>query len=215
MATNMKHLFATMLCFVVCLQAGRAQNAVENIRQRYNAMKELIANHSGEADTSGADYGAFYHLTGTFNLPATGGHTEDTYLYFEDEEDPKEEKIYLPHRLTFATTRYNFAARVYYEEYLYDADGKVAFIYAHDPMTALEDDEQDMEYEFRFYMEKGRVVKGIIRRKNYDEEAFHDVWQGTRLPEKYTQLHKSFMGNAAQLAELFNDIEKRTYNYAE
>ena len=82
-------------------------------------------------------------------------------------------------------------------------------------MTALEDDEQDMEYEFRFYMEKGRVVKGIIRGKNYDEEAFHDVWQGTRLPEKYTQLHKSLMGNAAQLAELFSDIEKRTYNYAE
>lgn len=205
----------TILCLAACLQGAWAQNAVENIRQRYNAMKELIASHSGEADTNGADNGTFYHLTGTFNLPATGFHTEDTYLYFEDEEDPTEEKIYLPHRLTFATTRYNFAPRVYYEEYLYDADGRVAFIYAYDPMMAFDDDEQDMQYEFRFYMEKGRVVKTIVRKKSYDEEAFRDVWQGNQLPKKYERAHSSLVANAAQLATLFKDIEKRTYSYAE
>lgn len=205
----------TILCLAACLQGAWAQSAVENIRQRYNAMKELIASHSGEADTDGADNGTFYHLTGTFNLPATGFHTEDTYLYFEDEEDPTEEKIYLPHRLTFATTRYNFAPRVYYEEYLYDADGRVAFIYAYDPMMAFDDDEQDMQYEFRFYMEKGRVVKTIVRKKSYDEEAFRDVWQGNQLPKKYERAHSSLVANAAQLATLFKDIEKRTYSYAE
>ena len=212
---NMKCRIVILLCLVVCLQTSRAQNTVESIRQRYNAIKEYIANHSGDGDTNGAYYGDFYHLKGSFNLPATGGHVEDTYLYFEEEEDPTEEKIYLPHRLKFATTHFNFAARKYYQEYLYDSDGQVAFIYAYDPMTSFEGDAGDMEYEFRFYMNKGRIIKAIIKRKNYDESEFHEVWQGSRLPEKYANLDRAYMGSARQLADLFSDIEKRTYNYAE
>ena len=64
-------------------------------------------------------------------------------------------------------------------------------------------------------MEKGRVVKTIVRKKSYDEEAFRNVWQGNQLPKKYERAHSSLVANAAQLATLFKDIEKRTYSYAE
>ena len=208
----MKPRIIIMLCFMACLQGAMAQNTVESIRQRYQSMKEYISTHTDQNLNDGAEFGEFYHLNVRQWLPATGGHLEDTYFYWGEVED-NEDLVYPDHYLEFVTTRYNFAARNYYEEYLYDADGNVAFIYAYDPMKAMEDGADDKEYEFRFYMNKGRLIKGIIMQKGYEQQAFKEEWQGTKLPAKYADVYSGYMASANQLKELFVNIEKRSYSY--
>lgn len=208
----MKPRIIIMLCLMACLQGAMAQNTVESIRQRYQSMKEYISTHTDQNMNDGAEFGEFYHLNVSQWLPATGGHLEDTYFYWGEVED-NEDLVYPDHYLEFVTTRYNFAARNYYEEYLYDADGNVAFIYAYDPMTAMEDGADDKEYEFRFYMNKGRLIKGIIMQKGYEQQSFKEEWQGTKLPAKYADKYAGYLASAKQLSELFANIEKRTYSY--
>ena len=208
----MKQRIFILLCLVACLQVAMAQNTVESIRQRYNAMKEYIASHNGENQNDGAEFGEFYHLKASQWLPATGGHIEDTFLYW-DEVEGDEEQIYPDHRLKFVTTRYNFAARQYYEEYLYDTNGNVAFIYAYNPMLTIDGDSEDMEYEFRFYINKGRLLKGIVKQKGGAQQSYKEVWQGTKLPAKYDDEFSTYMAHANQFPELFVNIEKRTYSY--
>lgn len=208
----MKPRIIIMLCFMACLQNAMAQNTVESIRQRYQSMKEYISTHTDQNLNDGAEFGEFYHLNVRQWLPATGGHLEDTYFYWGEVED-NEDLVYPDHYLEFVTTRYNFAARNYYEEYLYDADGNVAFIYAYNPMTAMEDGADDKEYEFRFYMNKGRLIKGIIMQKGYEQQTFKEEWQGTKLPAKYADVYSGYMASANQLKELFVNIEKRSYSY--
>ena len=85
----MKKRIIALLCFAACLQVGWAQNTVESIRQRYNAMKEYIATHQGNDQYDGAEWGNWYHLEVRQWLPGTGGHVEETYFYY-DEEEPED-----------------------------------------------------------------------------------------------------------------------------
>lgn len=208
----MKKSLVTWFCFMVCMQAAWAQNTVESIRQRYLSIKESIASHSGNNRDDGADFGEYYHLEANQWLPGTGGHKEDTYLYWDEAEAETEEGvIYPPHHVKFVTKKFNFAAREYYQEYLYDADGSVAFIFAYDPMTRMEGEDVDMQYEFRFYLNKGRLIKGIVKRKSYQEKAFKEVWSGAKLNSLYAVNFDEYMRVAKQLRELFIHIEKEAY----
>lgn len=206
----MKARLIFLLCFSACLQAGWAQNSVESIRQRYNVMKEYIASHTNEDMNDGANFGEYYHIQARQWLPGTGGHLEDTFLYWDEVE---EDAIYPRHFLTFVTSRYNYAARQFYEEYLYDADGNVAFVYAYDPMLEVDGDAESMEYEFRFYMNKGRLIKGIVMQKGVGQQAFKEVWQGSKLPAKYVEKHDEYMAKAKKFPSIFVNIEKVSYNY--
>lgn len=206
----MKKRIFVLLSFVICLQAGWAQNTVESIRQRYMEMKEYIAQNQGSDTYDGAFFGEYYHLQARQWLPATGGHLEDTYLYWGEAESD-DTVIYKPHYVKFVTKKFNYAAREYYQEYLYDPDGNVAFIYAYDPMTQLEGDDDDMQYEFRFYLNKGRLIKAIIKRKNWQEQDFKEVWSGTTLKPIYKSAFDEYKGVSRTMRELFINIEKEAY----
>ena len=205
-----KKSILAIILFMACWQSALAQNTVESIRQRYQAMKEYVATHQGADKWDGADFGLFYHLEGRQWLPGTGGHIEDTYLYY-GEEECDDSVIYAPHYLQFVTKRYNYAARKYYEEYLYDTDGQVAFIYAYDPMTQFEDETEDRQYEFRFYFNKGKLLKAIVKCKNYDEQQFKEVWNAKTLKPAYHGTLDTYKGVAEQMRQLFIDIEKEAY----
>ena len=206
----MKKIFFIFLLLATCWQTAMAQNTVESIRERYQAMKEYAASHQGTNKWDGADFGEFYHLHGRQWLPATGGHIEDTFLYYGEEEN--DTVIYAPHYVKFVTKKYNYAAREFYEEYLYDADGQVAFIYAYDPMTQFEGDNEDLQYEFRFYLNKGKLLKAIVKCKKYDEQEYKEVWNAKTLKDIYSDTFDIYQGVAQQMRQLFIDIEKEAYN---
>ena len=207
----MKRRMLILLCLAAALQVGWAQqNTVDNISSRYKAIKDYIATHTGDDQYDGADWGEYHHLTTRQWLPGTGGHVEDIYLYW-DEVEGSDELVYPPHRLKFATTRFNYAARRFYQEYLYDADGQVAFIYAYDPSTSFGDNDEYMEYELRFYLNKGRIVKAIIKQKAEPDQPYKEEWQGAQLPAKYRSTLDQYLDKAKSLREMFLSIEKATY----
>lgn len=208
-----KNLFAVLL-LTVCWQTAMAQNTIESIRERYQSMKEYVTTHTGSNLYDGADFGEFYHLHGRQWLPATGGHIEDTFLYY-DEMESDENVIYAPHYVKFVTTKYNYAAREFYEEYLYDTDGNVAFIYAYDPMRSFEGDDGDKQYEFRFYLNKGKILKAVVKCKEGDGTAYQEVWNAKTLKPLYTGVFDQYTAKARQMRELFINIEKEAYTLSE
>lgn len=209
---GMKKSLIAFLLLAACWQTAMAQNTVESIRERYQAMKEYAASHQGTNKYDGADFGEFYHLEGRQWLPATGGHIEDTYLYYGEVESDGD-VIYAPHYVKFVTKKYNYAAREYYEEYLYDADGNVAFIYAYDPMYRCGDSQEDQQYEFRFYFNRGKLLKAVIKCKNYQEKEYREVWNAKTIQPLYADVLKQYQASAKQLRELFVNIEKEAYVY--
>lgn len=205
-----RNRFVVFLLFALSLQTIGAQNTVESIRQRYADAKAYDSTHTGENISDGADFGLYYHLEARQWLPGTGGHIEHTYLYY-GEQECDDDVIYAPHYLKFATKRFNFAAREYYQEFLYDEDGKVAFIYGYDPMTKLEGDEDDQQYEFRFYFSNGHLIRAVIKRKSYDEEEFRQVYAGATLKSAYQSDFDNLVSASSALHQLFIDIEKEAY----
>lgn len=213
----MKKRIFMLLCLAAMLQTGWAQKGavntdrqVENIRQRYTEMKKYVATHTGHDLNDGADFGEYYHLEARQWLPGTGGHIEDTYLFWGEVEGDAEE-IYPRHYVQFVTKKFNYAARNYYQEFLYDADGHVAFIYAYDPMLELEGDANDKQYEFRFYFNKGHLLKAIVKSKSYDQQEFRQVWSGTTLKPVYQSNYDEYINAARTMRELFINIEKEAY----
>ena len=192
------------------LHVALAQNTVESIRQRYASAKEYARTHIGDDLNDGAEFGEYYHLEARQWLPATGGHIEHTYLYYSEQE-ADDSVIYKPHYLYFATTRFNYAAREYYQEYLYDADGNIAFIYAYEPMEQLDGDEDFKEYEFRFYFSRGRLIKSLIKRKAYSDTDFQQVYSSNTLKPLYKDNYSQLLQKSQELHQLFIDIEKEAY----
>jgi len=209
----MRKTVITLLCLftVIYWCPAGAQNTVESIRQRYTEMKEYVATHTKDNQWDGAYYGEYYHLQAHQWLPGTGGHMEDTYLYWGEVESDDEDVIFKPHYVKFVTKKYNYAARNYYEEFLYDPDGNVAFIYAYDPMTQYDDDANDMQYEFRFYLDKGRLIYTIVKRKGYDEAEYQQVWAGDKPNAQYQSKCDAYINIARTMRELFINIEKEAY----
>lgn len=210
----MKKTLTFLLSLVASLQCLWAQNTVESLRQRYAEMKQRIENCTSTNLYDGAEFGEFYHLETRQWLPATGGHLVDTYLYYNSVEPESEDVIYEPHYLSFATRKYNFAARNFYEEYLYDANGLPAFIYAYDPMTSFREGAPDREYEFRFYFSRGALIHAIIKSKGEGDTAFKQEFAGRQLPERFSDCLSAYVGQADALLQLFKDIEAVEYNHA-
>lgn len=203
-----------IICLVAGLQAGWSQNTVESIRQRYADAKEYIDTHKGDNQYDGAEWGQYYYMEASHWLAGTGGHKKKVWMYIgEKEGENEEELIYPPHYLTFATKKYNYAAREFYEEYLYDEDGNVAFIYAYDPMVSFVDGTDDKEYEFRFYINKGRLLKAIIKSRESGQKAFKEEFSGAQLNKMYQDTYQTYVSSAKSILQMFCDIERDAYYY--
>ena len=206
----MKRILFLSLFLAVSLSSAFSQNTLSSIRQRYALMKEYIASHQGDNQYDGADWGNWYYLKVRQWLPATAGHVEDVYMYY-GEGETDEGEVYAPHYLKFLTTSFNNAARKYYQEYLYDADGSIAFIYAYDPMTSLDGDDAEEEYELRFYFDKGKLLRAIIKRKAAGDESFREVFAGKALPQAYSEELEMLQASARKYHQLFTDIDGKVY----
>lgn len=210
----MKRYAIISLFFICCLQAVVAQNTIEGIRKAYQEQKERIAEMNDEFPVEGYPP-VYYHLHVAQNLPGTGPHHEDVYMYYGEQDMEDSSNPYPPHFLTFVTSKYNFAARKFYEEYLYDEKGNVVFIYARTP---------DMDFpkmhEFRFYFDGKRllqfnvkVAEGLTSFSDEDIAAasFKEEYAGTDIPKRYAQFCSQYTVRANSFLKEFKVIDDNTY----
>ena len=202
----MRRTIVAIFLLTLWIQTAHAQYSIEDIRKSYANVKEHIAQMSGEFPSDGIPH-EYYHLNVEQNLPATGPHHEHLWMYYGELEV---DAIYPPHYLWFATKKYNYAAREYYEEYLYDNKGQLMFIYATNPDVIFGD-----IFEFRLYYDGQRMVKCIVKQRKWDEKTYREVYNGQEIPGAYIETIKMLRGNASVNLRLFKQIEDVSYPYSE
>jgi len=198
----MKKICLTIGLLCCMMTSINAQTTVESIRERYNGIKSYLAEMMKE-DGVPAEY---CQLHVKQNLPGTGPHFEDVLLYWGDDMDDEDE-IYPNHHICYAQTKYNFAAREFYEEYLYDDKGNLIFIYARNPDIGFD---EGIIYDFRFYLNKGKVMNVIIKSSADDGKTFKDVYTGTTMPKQYTEEFERCLDASKRYKQLFDSIDDCT-----
>ena len=202
----MRRVFTVFLFLALWIQGAQAQYTIEDIRKSYANVKEHIARMSGEFPGEGIPH-EYYHLNVEQNLPGTGPHHEHLWMYYDELES---DAIYPPHYLWFATKKYNYAAREYYEEYLYDNKGQLMFIYATNPDVVFGD-----IFEFRLYYDGQHLLKCIVKQRKWDEKSYREVYNGPEAPGTYIETIKMLRGSADINLRLFRQIEDVSYPYSE
>lgn len=206
-STVMKKGILLLLCAVTL--TATAQKEVDAIRKRYGEMKQMISlmgegpdwqDRAIDADSPGGWPPEYFQVKVVQNLPATGYHEENVKMFFE-EVRTSEEEIYPPLRLAFASSKYNFAAREFYEEYLYDEQGKLIFIYAMSP-----DIVDDKMCELRFYLKGKLVIKTIVKTRRHDEEQFQEEYSGEMVPDEYTEWLDQYIISSQNIQKMFDAV---------
>ena len=199
--------------FLGLAQYALAQNTIASIRQAYQNQKEVIGQMSDNFPSEGVPP-EYYHLHVAQNLPGTGGHHENVRFYY-GEERTEEDEIYPPHYLTFVSSKYNFAAREFYEEYLYDDKGQVMFIYARTP-----DVDFPKIHEIRLYFDGDHLLRLNVKEaddlNSFEDNAvstasFKEVYTGTTIPEQYKEACSMYKSYARRFLEVFKAIDGNTY----
>lgn len=212
----MRRTMIMSLLLVGCLQVVLAQNTIESIRKAYQAQQAEIAEMAEDFPYDGYPP-CYYQLSVVMNLPATGLHRENIRMYFGEmaQDDEDNYNPYPPHYLSFLTTKYNYAAREFYEEYLYDKNGQVMFIYAQTP-----DIDMSRMHELRLYFDGQKLLRLNVRAtdelESYDDTAvkkigFKDIYTGTTIPEAYKESCDMYQTKASQYLGMFKSIDHVVY----
>ena len=183
------------LCLLAWMPRVSAQDSIEEIRNHYYAVKQSIAHM--EANKMPSEY---YQVKVMQNLPGSGGHEEVVNMYYADRED---HEIWPSHWLELVTTHYNFAVREYYEEYLYNANGDIAFIFARNPDVKF-----GSEYEFRFYFDDGLIKVNIRCREQVNSGEFKQVYDGDEVPQEYQSYYNQFVDRIKTNRVLFFAVDE-------
>ena len=204
------------IVFVGCLQTALAQNTIASIRKAYQEQKEAIALMSDDFPGEGTPP-VYYHLHVAQNLPGTGPHHENVHMYYGELPSEEEGDPFPPHYLSFVSSKYNFAAREYYEEYLYDDKGQVMFIYAITPDVMLG---ELWPYELRMWFDGRRLLRFMAKR--YDGQpdyldiatlrkaTWKEEYTGKAIPEKFRQETDRCQQRAQRYLSMFKGIDDNT-----
>lgn len=192
-------------------QLATAQNTVESIRKMYNGQKEEIARMTTPDDLNYAEGfpPTYYKINNVDNYPGTGPHREEITFYFGEKEGAAEDLIFPPKRVTFVTSKYNFAAPQFYEEYLYDKNERPVFLY-----KFMQDVSDDKEYELRVYLNGGKILKTIVKERPLAADSsgeFKETYSGIKIPEKFVGDYNSLVAQAASFKKLFHAVDDATY----
>ena len=182
-----KKIAFTLLLWVASTWVAFAQNTIESIRKEYQNVHEWIAQMDDRFPSEGIPP-EYFDLNVVQNLPATGPHHEHIRMYYGELESEEESDPYPPHYLCFATAKYNFAAREFYEEYLYDDKGQLMFIYALTP-----------------------DVEGGGDIWPYGKATFQEEYSGKTIAEKYQQEAYRCWDRAYRFLTMFKGIDENTY----
>ena len=197
------------LLFLLCcmsVQMTSAQDLKEAIREHYTAVKQMIANYAQlEADGEKYPVNECYKVKVKQNLPGTGLHEEDVLMYYSEVEGS--DMVYPAHRLEYVSVCYNFAAAKYYQEYLFDKNGHITFIYALNPNV-----EDGMEHEFRFYFDKGKLFDALVKSRKVGKKDFSQDYSGKTLPLRYHTIYQKYADEIAKYGRLFEAIDGATHH---
>lgn len=214
----MKRVVLSLLFFVTWVLTASAQNSIQSIRKAYQEVHEMIDKMTPKGDISWEMPPEFYDLHVVQNLPGTGKHEENIRMFYGYLESEEEGDPFPPHYLRFTTAKYNFAAREYYEEYLYDDKGQVMFIYAIMADVIIG---ELIPYELRLYFDGERLLR--FTAKKYDGQSgyldiaslrkaiFKEEFSGTVIPEKFGEATDSLKQRAKRFLTMFKGIDDNTY----
>ena len=209
-----KRLSFTLLLCMAWMLTVSAQNSIESIRKEYQGVQQWI-NQMSENFPSDGIPSEYYDLRVEQNLPGTGPHHESIRMYYGELEPEEEGDPYPPHYLRFARVKYNYAAREYYEEYLFDDKGNVMFVYAITP-DVIDD---MVPYELRMWFDGKRLLR--FNAKKFDgsltyidiatlkKGTFKDEYTGKTIPEKFDSETDRCKQGAQRYLTLFKSIDKR------
>ncbi len=209
-----KRLSFTLLLYMAWMLTVSAQNSIESIRKEYQGVQQWI-NQMSENFPSDGIPSEYYDLRVEQNLPGTGPHHESIRMYYGELEPEEEGDPYPPHYLRFARVKYNYAAREYYEEYLFDDKGNVMFVYAITP-DVIDD---MVPYELRMWFDGKRLLR--FNAKKFDgsltyidiatlkKGTFKDEYTGKTIPEKFDSETDRCKQGAQRYLTLFKSIDNR------
>lgn len=186
-----------------------AQDAVSIIRKHYEEAQQKVAAcdkaEKGEGDT----FPEYYEINIVQNLPATGPHHERMRFYYDvyDNEDWQPDEPMLTRNLLFVTAKYNFAARDFYEEYLFDEKGNIEFVYCRDA------DMNDMNGgEYRLYFKEGQLIRALVSLFNPETGKYEQTYAGATMPKKYAREYEGCKYNVNKYKRLFEEIDQDTFH---
>lgn len=194
---------------MACVLTVSAQDAVSAIRKHYTETQEMVKQYA-EWEKEGEwtmPCPMYYEVNIKQNLPGTGYHKEWIRLYFYEKENEEWEadEPMLFRNIHFVTAKYNYAAREFYDEYLFDEKGNLEFIFA---CNADIDDFKGGEY--RFYFKDGKLIKVIVSVRNLETEKYEQKYTGAKVPAEYDSDYKNYLGSAEHYKDLFKTIDAGT-----
>ena len=194
---------------MACVLTVSAQDAVSAIRKHYTETQQMVAQYvewEKEGDWT-MPCPMYYEVNIKQNLPGTGYHKEWIRLYFYEKENEEWEadEPMLFRNIHFVTAKYNYAAREFYDEYLFDEKGNLEFIFAR---NADIDDFKGGEY--RFYFKDGKLIKVIVSVRNLETEKYEQKYTGAKVPADYESDYNNYLGSAEHYKELFKTIDAGT-----
>lgn len=195
-----KKIFTLLICVAWAMTAG-AQNSVESIRKAYQDVHKMIDQMTPDAEGMWEMPPEYFDLKVVQNLPGTGPHEEKIRMYYGELESEEEGDPYPPHYLRFTTVKYNFAAREFYEEYLYDDKGQVMFIYALTPDVG----DELIPYELRMWFDGKRLLRFTAKKS-----TLKDVYSGATIPELYLSEAERCQQRAKRYLLMFKGIDENT-----
>ena len=202
----MKQILQTillLLAFCALPLTAQAQDVKKAIRAHYAEAKAYV-DQVKKMEAEGFSYPVPQYFSAHVkqNLPATGFHQEEVLMYYQERRD-SDSQIYPSLYLDFAVKKYNFAAREYYEEYLYDEQGSIQFIYATAPILDYEND-----YEFRLYFSDGQLVELLVKRRPQGKGEYTTVYTGKTVPEEYQSSYNGYLSTSQNVMLTFNAINE-------
>lgn len=193
-----------------------AQNSIESIREKYKEVHEMIARMMPDEEVEEWVPPIYYEINVSQNLPGTGLHEEKTRMFYGELEPEEEGDPYPPHYLLFVTSRYNFAAREFYEEYLYDKDGHVMFIFAITPDV----DDYMAPFELRLWFNGDKLLRFTAKKADNAESfeldylktaKFKEVYSGKTIPELYQGETDRYLNRVHRFQKMFKGVDENTY----
>ena len=194
----MKKIFFTLLTVMFCVSAF--SQTVETIRKDY---ADALA-HAKQINDPEYPVNNKFKVVTEQMMPGSGPHqVTANFYYYEDENEESLPDI--TKSIYYVTHSFNWAAREYYEEYLYTRKGKIEFIY----QRGYDDDFQ--LYEYRFYFDAKGVIKVIVKRKKDDDSALTQEYSGATVTDKYKKAYDAAVRKSEYFKGLFDTLNSFSY----
>ena len=191
-------LFVALVPMVAQNRAGIDESErLQYIRERY-AEEQLHATQSKDPEVP--NY--YTTITRRENKAAVGQCDELVEMFYDEVYSNDEDPYPSSYLLTYVRRSYNIAARLFYEEMLYDVDGQPLFWFVR--YDGWFPDEGDVKkVEVRYYYDKGEILKAVY--KVADENGkMKEVKDGAKYQEVFGEVNSMPLQHFEEFKEIFD-----------